>query len=105
MQLEEYGPEIVYIKGIHNIIADAISWLEYDPRVNQTAESYFMTKANINSKHSQRYNWIAVSKHWCKLELDPNKHEDLNLVFANHGEEDEMHLHTTVEILKAQNKD
>ena len=27
--LKEYGPEIVYIKGIHNTIADAISWLEY----------------------------------------------------------------------------
>ncbi len=27
--LEEYGPEIVYIKGIHNSVADAISRLEY----------------------------------------------------------------------------
>ncbi len=27
--LEEYGPEIVYIKGIHNTIADAMSRLEY----------------------------------------------------------------------------
>jgi hypothetical protein len=27
--LKKYGPEIVYIKGIHNTIADAISWLEY----------------------------------------------------------------------------
>ncbi len=35
--LEEYGPEIVYIKGIHNTIADAISRLEYDPIVNQIA--------------------------------------------------------------------
>ncbi len=32
--LEEYRPKIVYIKGIHNIIADAISRLEYDPSVN-----------------------------------------------------------------------
>jgi hypothetical protein len=31
---EEYGPKIVYIKGIHITIADAISWLEYDPSVN-----------------------------------------------------------------------
>ena len=29
--LEEYGPEIVYIKGIHNTVADAISRLEYTP--------------------------------------------------------------------------
>ncbi len=32
--LEEYGPKIVYIKGIHNTIADAVLWLEYDPGVN-----------------------------------------------------------------------
>jgi hypothetical protein len=32
--LEEYGPEIVYIKGIHNPIADAVLWLENDPSVN-----------------------------------------------------------------------
>ncbi len=32
--LEEYGPKIVYIKGIHNTIVDAISWLEYDPSIN-----------------------------------------------------------------------
>jgi hypothetical protein len=34
--LEEYGPNIVHIKGIHihNTSVDAISWLEYDPSVN-----------------------------------------------------------------------
>ncbi len=32
--LEEYGPKIVYIKGIHNTIANAIS--QYDPSTNQT---------------------------------------------------------------------
>ncbi len=42
--LEEYGPKIVYIKGIHNTIADTISRLEYDPSVNQTAENYNSTK-------------------------------------------------------------
>jgi hypothetical protein len=41
--LEEYGPEIVYIKGIHNTIADAVLQLEYDPSVNQTAESFHTT--------------------------------------------------------------
>ena len=41
--LEEFGPKIVYIKGIHNTVADTVSWLEYDPSVNQTAKSYFMT--------------------------------------------------------------
>ncbi len=32
--LEEYRPKIVYIKGIHNTVADAVSRLEYDPSVN-----------------------------------------------------------------------
>jgi hypothetical protein len=36
--LEDYGPEIVYIKGIHNTVADTVSRLEYDPSFNQTAE-------------------------------------------------------------------
>jgi hypothetical protein len=50
LRLEKYRPEIIYIKGIHNTIADAISWLEYDHSVNQTTESYFTTKVNKNSK-------------------------------------------------------
>jgi hypothetical protein len=59
-----------------------------------------MTKV-IGSKRSQRQNKLAVSKHWCQLEKDTNKQEDLNLVFANHREEDEIHPFTTLEIAKA----
>ncbi len=36
--LEEYAPEIIYIKVIHNTEADAISRLEYDPKLNKTNE-------------------------------------------------------------------
>ncbi len=36
--LEEYAPEIIHIKGIHNTVADAISRLEYDPKLNTTNE-------------------------------------------------------------------
>jgi hypothetical protein len=52
--LEEHRPKIVYIKGIHNTIAEAIARFEYDPSVKQTAESYFMTKVHMNSKCSQK---------------------------------------------------
>ena len=71
--LEEYGPEIVYIKGIHNTIADAISRLEYDPSINRTA----------NSESVQKQNWMTVSKHWCNLEMDDTtEHEDqMDFVF------------------------
>jgi hypothetical protein len=46
--LEDYGPEIVYIKGMHNTIADAVLRLEYDSSVNQTAESFHTRKSGIN---------------------------------------------------------
>jgi hypothetical protein len=75
--LEEYGPKIVYIKGIHNTVGDAISRLEYDPSANRTAESYHMAKMKGNSRSAQRQNWLAVSKHWCNVETDDTtKHED-----------------------------
>ncbi len=34
--LEEYALEIIYTKGIHNTVADAILQLEYDPKLNKT---------------------------------------------------------------------
>jgi hypothetical protein len=64
--LEDYEPKIICIKGIHNNIADTISRLEYDPSINQTADSNIMTKVYKNSKCSQRQNWMAVSTHWCE---------------------------------------
>ena len=36
--LEEYAPQIIYIKGIHNTVADAVSRLDYDPQLNKTNE-------------------------------------------------------------------
>ncbi len=38
LHLEEYAPKIVYIKGVHNTVADAILQLEYDPKLNTTNE-------------------------------------------------------------------
>jgi hypothetical protein len=104
--LEEYGPKIVYIKGIHNTVADAISRLEYDPSINQTAENYHLTKVKRRStKRSQRQSWMTVSKHCCNLEIDTDKPKDLNFTFANHGEEDEIYPLTTIAIAEVQRKD
>jgi hypothetical protein len=52
--LEEYGPKIVYIKGIDNTVADAVLRLEYDSSVNQTAESFHTTK--VRNKKAVRDN-------------------------------------------------
>jgi hypothetical protein len=104
--LEEYGPEIVYIKGMHNSVSDAVLRLEYDPSVNQTAESFHMMKVRNNS--SQRQCWMTVSTKWCELDIDSgnldsytNKHDDWNLVFAHHKEEEEVHHLTLTEIADA----
>ncbi len=58
------------------------------------------------SKRVQRQNWLTFSKHWCNVETDDTtKHEDLNLVFATHGEEDKICPLTITEIAEAQKKD
>jgi hypothetical protein len=94
--LEEYGPKIIYIKGIHNTVADAVLLLEYDPSVNQTAESFHMTKVRNNSR--KRQCWMTVLKNWCKLDIDSDnqdsytdKHNNWNLVFAHHKEEGKIY--------------
>jgi hypothetical protein len=109
--LEEYRPKIVYIKGIHNTIADTVSRLEYDPSVNQTAESFHMTKVR-NRKSYQKQSWMTVSKNWCQLDIDSDnldsytdKHDDWNLVFAHHKEEDKIYPLTLTEMADVQRKD
>ncbi len=109
--LEEYGPKIVYIKGIHNTIADAVLWLQYDPSVNRTADSFYTTKVK-NKQSRQRQNQITVLKNWCELDIDSDnldlyteKNDDWNLVFAYHKEKDEIHPLTIIKIADAQHKD
>ncbi len=109
--LEEYGPKIVNIKGINNTVADAVLQLEYDPSVNQTAESVHTTKFR-NKQSRQRQCWMTVTKNWCKLDIDSdnldsytNKHDDWNLVFAHHEEEDKIYPLTLTEIADTQHKD
>ncbi len=91
-------------------MADAVSRLEYDPSVNKTAESFHMTKVRNNSSHRQC--WIMVSKNWCELDIDSDnldsytdKHDDWNLVFAHHKEEEDVYPLTLTEIADAQSKD
>eukprot|EP00804_Cyclotella_cryptica_P013229 CCRYP_007012-RA/>CCRYP_007012-RA protein AED:0.47 eAED:0.29 QI:0/-1/0/1/-1/1/1/0/158 len=92
--LEEYGPEIVYIKGIHNTVADAISCLDFGP-----------TK-------DVKENWMTVTKCWCyytmQAEEDPSpvKHSEvMNFVFANRSEENAIYPLTVREIAAAQHTD
>ena len=93
--LEEYAPEIIYIKGIHNTVADAISRLEYDPKLNSTNEYNHATHVrSANEEADQK--WFMYSKFWSRYhemqgDSDEGKMILLNQCFANRNEEDEIY--------------
>eukprot|EP00804_Cyclotella_cryptica_P012250 CCRYP_013851-RA/>CCRYP_013851-RA protein AED:0.37 eAED:0.40 QI:0/0/0/1/1/1/2/0/472 len=91
--LEEYGPTIVYIKGIHNTVADAISRLDYGPVTDD------------------RSTWMTFAQCWCyhnttqpESALATTK-ESMNQVFANRNEEGSIYPLTTREVAEAQQED
>eukprot|EP00804_Cyclotella_cryptica_P007671 CCRYP_015255-RA/>CCRYP_015255-RA protein AED:0.41 eAED:0.49 QI:0/0/0/1/0/0/2/0/541 len=91
--LEEYGPEIVYIKGIHNIVADVISHLDF------------------GSTKDVKENWMTFTKCWCyytmqaEEEPSPVKHSDLMNFFASRSEEIAIYPLAFREIVTAQHTD
>jgi hypothetical protein len=92
--LEEYGPEVVYIKGIHNTVADAISCLDFTP---------------IKTSYD-RQSWMTLTKHWCyytasvEAEL-ADREQSINLVFANRSDETDIFPLTVKEIGASQQRD
>ena len=96
--LEEYGPEVVYIKGIHNTVADAISRLDFTPALPPQRE--------------ECQNWMTFTKRYCKFLHGTSDHysgkqhlESMSQVFANRSEEDEIYPLTVKEIAEEQRKD
>jgi hypothetical protein len=61
--LEEYAPKIIYIKGIHNTVVDAISQLDYDPKVNLTNE-YNHAMHRVSTKEEESQKWLMFTKLW-----------------------------------------
>jgi hypothetical protein len=99
--LEEYAPEIVYIKGIHNTVADATSRLEYNPEVN----IFFANLSRPTNEHC----WKGFTAKWHSYnEKNPGSHEqiwNLKHVFANCGDEDEIYPLAAQEVADAQRVD
>ena len=62
--LEEFGPEIIYIKGKENTVADAISCLDFSPKKNP-----------IKAKH----NWMILTKKWYEIEHFAELESEQNL--------------------------
>jgi hypothetical protein len=107
--LEEYAPEIIYIKGINNTVADAISQLDYDPKLNSTnAYNHATHVMSTNEEACQR--WLMCSTFWsCYNETQGNPDKtntiQMNQVFTNCSKEDEIYPLTVKEIVEAQKAD
>ncbi len=106
--LEEYAPEIIYIKGIHNAVANAILRLEYDPKLNTTNE-YTHAVLGVEPEELSAQRWKSFVHHWCsynEASMPTQTHcFHMNEVFANCSDEDKIYPLTTAEIPAAQRTD
>ncbi len=106
--MEEYAPEIIYIKGIHNTVADTISQLEYNPKLNTTNE-YTHAMLGVEPEELSAQQWKSFAHHWGSYNEASTPTQancfHMNEVFANHSDEDEIYPLTTVEIAAAQQAD
>ncbi len=61
--VEEYAPEIIYIKGIHNTVADAILRQGYDPKLNTTNE-YTQAMLGVEPEELSTQRWKPFAHNW-----------------------------------------
>jgi hypothetical protein len=93
---EEYGPEIVYIKGIHNTVADALSCLDFGP-VTDDKENWTIFNKCLN---------FYIQKNSNVDKSPSTTHEkQMNFLFANSSEDDAIYPLTVPEIANAQKGD
>jgi len=91
--LEEYGPEIIHIKGIHNTVVDAISCLDYCPVQNNREAWMTFTQC-----------WYYYASH-TSTQQQAIHPASMSSVFANCSEEDVVYLLTVKESTMAQETD
>jgi hypothetical protein len=106
--LEEYAPEIIYIKGIRNTVADAILQLEYDPKLNKTNE-YTHAMLGVEPEELSTQRWKSFAHHWRSYNEASTPTQAhcfyMNEVFGNCSDEEEIYPLTTAEIAAAQQAD
>ncbi len=91
VRLEEHGPEIVFIKGIHNTVADQSHGFGMTPVSIEQLRATLRQKSTRTQKAVRDKTGQQSQILWCKLKVLTSKHEDCNLVFTNHGKEDEKY--------------
>jgi len=100
--LEEYGPEILYIKGIDNTVADAISRLDYNPDLNRHADDEEI------SDGTKWNNFLTLLNHYQTDDSDEqnnNYNHNYSQIFNNNQSDDEIYPLTVAEIADAQRAD
>ena len=79
--LEEFGPEIVYTKGVHNTVDDAISWLdkasEAPPYTDTKQQMCFAIRLFMSTKWSDMALELAVQR--CNNHLNRDSEEPFPL--------------------------
>ncbi len=103
--LEEYAPKIIYIKGIHNTVADAILQLNYEPKLN-TTNDYIHAMLGGEPEELCTQQWKLFAHHWQSYNENSTPMQaycfHINEVFASCTEEDEIYPLTTDEVAEAQ---
>ena len=111
--LEEYGPEIIYIKGVDNTVADALSRLDYDPSRNTRSLNYnqcyyhlaksfsqYMLKHDNVEKTIYSHHIVPMENQW-----DKKEHIDINHVFAKVEDTKEEIYPVTINEMTSEQKD
>ncbi len=108
--LEEYAPDIVYIKRVHNTVTDDISRIEFNPMLNLTNDyTHATVRGPTGEPSTDPSNWKMVAKHWGRYNecyaTSSTSDVQMDTVFANRSEEDDICPLTAVEIAEAQKAD
>jgi hypothetical protein len=76
--LEEYAPKIIYIKRIHNTVADAILKLDCNPKLN-TTNNYTNATLGVEPEELSTQQWKSFVHHWQKLQQEQHANTSLLL--------------------------
>ena len=102
--IEEYGPKIMYIKGIDNTVADAVSRLDYNPALNRHADD----EDEKLSKETKWNNFLTLINRYDTKSSDGMNTDykyNYSQVFTNNLSDDEIYPLTVAEIADAQRSD
>jgi hypothetical protein len=103
--IEEYGPKIMYIKGIDNTVADAVSRLDYNPALNRHADD---EDNKSLSKETKWNNFLTLMNRYDTKSSDETNTDyktNYSQVFTNNLSDDEVYPLTVAEIADAQRAD